>query len=120
LTAIGSFGLLLGGGYAILCFIVIVSGQGHSPEDFQEGDLPFFESGSYGVFVLMALNSLFQILVILGGSAMVIGKWRGLAYTGAVVSIIPCLSSSLCFVGIPFGIWALVVLSDPNVKRAFK
>jgi hypothetical protein len=25
-----------------------------------------------------------------------------------------------CIVGIPFGIWAIVVLSKPEVKRAFE
>ena len=41
-----------------------------------------------------------------------------MAKTAAILSVIPCLGP--CYLlGIPFGIWALVVLADPNVKAAF-
>ena len=38
--------------------------------------------------------------------------------TFAVLSMIPCVSG--CYVvAIPIGIWAIVVLADPNVRAAF-
>jgi len=40
------------------------------------------------------------------------------AKTAAIVALIPCLGPC-CVLGIPFGIWALVVLSRPHVKDAF-
>jgi len=43
----------------------------------------------------------------------------GFARTGAIISVIPCLGPC-CILGIPFGIWALVVLGKPEVARAFK
>jgi hypothetical protein len=43
----------------------------------------------------------------------------GLAYTAAIISCIPCCSG--CYiVGIPFGIWALIVLNRPEVRSAFR
>lgn len=41
------------------------------------------------------------------------------ARTAAIISVIPCLGPC-CFLGIPFGIWALVVLAKPEVKDAFR
>ncbi len=41
----------------------------------------------------------------------------GLAMTAAILSLIPCFS--ICCIGIPFGIWALVVLLNDDVKKAF-
>lgn len=42
----------------------------------------------------------------------------GLAMAGSVVAMIPCLSPC-CVLGLPFGIWALVVLLKPEVKASF-
>jgi len=41
-----------------------------------------------------------------------------LAMTTALLAIVPC-TSPCCVLSIPFGIWALVVLTDPAVKNAF-
>lgn len=43
----------------------------------------------------------------------------GLAMAGAVLSVIPCLSSQCFFLGVPFGIWAFVLLTKPEVKELF-
>jgi hypothetical protein len=42
----------------------------------------------------------------------------GLAMTASILAMLPC--SGCCLLGLPFGIWALVVLSDPYVKSAFR
>lgn len=44
----------------------------------------------------------------------------GVAMAGAIISVIPCIGSPCCICGVPFGIWALVVLNDPAVKAAFR
>lgn len=41
-----------------------------------------------------------------------------LAKCGAILSVLPILSPG-CVLGIPFGIWALRVLSKPEVRQAF-
>lgn len=65
--------------------------------------------------VLMALNG----LVLFGAIKMLSLKSHGWAKTAAVIACIPCLSPCYIF-GIPFGIWALVVMADPAVMRAFR
>jgi len=42
----------------------------------------------------------------------------GLVMTATIMAMIPCISPC-CFIGLPIGIWALVVLSKPEVKSAF-
>lgn len=58
------------------------------------------------------------ILTLVGGLRMRALRSYGLALTGAVLALLPCCSSCCC-VGIPFGIWALIVLLRPEVKAAF-
>jgi hypothetical protein len=41
----------------------------------------------------------------------------GLSMAGAIAAIIPC--SGCCILGLPIGIWAIVVLIDADIKRAF-
>ena len=61
--------------------------------------------------------------VLQSGILMLANKMRRLenyrtAMTVAIVSVIP-LISPCCLLGIPFGIWALVMLSRPEVRDAF-
>jgi hypothetical protein len=65
-------------------------------------------------------------IAIIVGIVMLIGaiKMKGLenygfAMTVSILAMIPCLSPC-CFLGLPFGIWALVVLCDPVVKASFR
>lgn len=58
-------------------------------------------------------------LIIFGAVKMIKGEKIGLAKTSAILAILPL--SSCCFiVGIPFGIWALIVLRKPEVKHFFE
>lgn len=41
----------------------------------------------------------------------------GMAMAAAIVAMLPC--SGCCLLGLPFGIWALIVLADADVKAAF-
>ena len=59
-------------------------------------------------------------IVVLFGAVKMKGLenyWLG--FTASILSLIPC-TSPCCCLGLPFGIWALVVLSDPVVKASFK
>jgi hypothetical protein len=42
----------------------------------------------------------------------------GLAMAGSIIAAIPCISPC-CLIGLPIGIWAIVVLMKPEVKSAF-
>jgi hypothetical protein len=57
--------------------------------------------------------------VLYGAIQMKRMRSYGIALAAAIVAAIPMLGPC-CIVGIPFGIWAIVVLSKPEVKRAFE
>ena len=41
----------------------------------------------------------------------------GLSMAGAIVAMLPC--SGCCLLGLPIGIWAIIVLLDNEIKQAF-
>jgi hypothetical protein len=55
--------------------------------------------------------------VLLGALKMMRLENRGLAMAACIVAMIP--PNCCCILGIPFGIWALVVLNKPEVKSQF-
>jgi predicted Zn finger-like uncharacterized protein len=58
-----------------------------------------------------------QVLVILGAIRMKQLKSYGLAMTASIVAMLPC--GVCCLLGLPFGIWSLVVINRPDVKECF-
>ena len=60
-----------------------------------------------------------QLVVIFGAIQMRSLKSHSMAMAAAIISCVPCITAC-CLVGIPFGIWSLVVLNDPLVKQAFE
>ncbi len=58
------------------------------------------------------------IVVTAGGFSLMRLKARGSAMTAAIVALVPC---NLCWpVGLPIGIWALIVMGKPDVKSCFR
>ena len=41
------------------------------------------------------------------------------AMAASIIAMIPCIGPC-CLLGIPFGIWSIVVLGDAQVKAAFR
>jgi hypothetical protein len=76
----------------------------------------FFESPMAPVSY--ALSAVFGVLILLGGVKLMNLSGTGLPITGSILAMIPCTSSCCCLIGLPAGIWALVVLSRPDVKAA--
>lgn len=76
-----------------------------------------YMSGGVGAFfaVVSLLVSGFIIWAALQMKQL--QKWT-LAVTASVLAMIPCIGPC-CLIGIPIGIWALVVLLKPEVKAAF-
>jgi hypothetical protein len=83
--------------------------------------------GSEQVAAMMSggLGIVAGILGILVGGFIIFAamKMRALeswpmAIAASVLAILPCLSPCCC-IGIPVGIWALIVLFDANVKASF-
>ena len=72
--------------------------------------------GFYGAAFGIPVTSL---IVVVGSIFMLLKRLYFLAVTGAVVAIIPCLGPCVVL-GIPFGVWALIVLLRPQVKDSFR
>jgi hypothetical protein len=68
---------------------------------------------TWGIILLVA-----SILVVYAAGQMKRLRRYQVAFAGAIVAAIPCFGPC-CLLGIPFGIWALVVLNRPDVRSAF-
>lgn len=77
-----------------------------------------YMSGGLGV-VATVVTLVVGGLIIFGAMKMMSLQNYGLAMAAAIIAMVPCLSPCCCF-GIPAGIWAIVVLSNAEVKAAFR
>jgi predicted Zn finger-like uncharacterized protein len=105
-------GIALGLSVLSLCgnvFLTALDGHnrgGRGPED------AFL--GIFGAVIGVAWGG----FVIAGARKMKNLESYGMAMAAAIVAMLPC--NGCCLLGLPFGIWALVVLSDAEVKAAFR
>ncbi len=74
-------------------------------------------SGTIGV-VSSIIGILVSGLIFLGATKMKKLESYGLAMAATIIAMVPCFSPC-CLLGLPIGIWALVVLLKPEVKSAF-
>ena len=63
--------------------------------------------------VKLALDAL---TVFAGWQMRQLSSW-GICMAGSIVAMLPC--SACCILGLPMGIWALIVLIDNDVKQRF-
>jgi hypothetical protein len=71
-----------------------------------------------GMFMSLAIWILMNLAIAVGAVSMIRLRNYRSAYTAAILSVIPVCSPCL-LLGIPFGIWAIVVLNRPEVKQRF-
>ncbi len=74
---------------------------------------------------MVVIRMIWNALMIVTSSFVLYGGWqmhklrsRTMAQVAAVLSVIPCIAPCYCG-GLPFGIWALVVLGKPEVRDGF-
>ena len=71
---------------------------------------------------LGAVDSLFglglSVLILIGAARMQSLRSYEFALTAAILAMVPCLTPC-CLIGLPFGIWAVLVLSRAGVKSQF-
>lgn len=74
----------------------------------------------------LIVRSLWGVLLLISAAFVLFGaikmknmKDYGVARAAAIVAIIPFVGPC-CLIGIPFGIWAVIVLSKPHVRAAFR
>ena len=75
-------------------------------------------SGTMGV-VGGILGIVVSVMILYGALKMKKLESHGWAIAASILALAPCISPC-CFIGLPFGIWALVVLAKPEVKSAFQ
>ena len=62
----------------------------------------------------------FDGLVLFGGLKMKKLESHGLVTAASIFAMLPCCISLGCLVGLPGGIWSLVVINKPEVKSVFR
>ncbi|MCU0785075.1 MAG: DUF4339 domain-containing protein [Verrucomicrobia bacterium] len=75
-------------------------------------------SGTLGV-VGSVLGMVVSGLILFGALKMRKLENHGWAMTASILALAPCISPC-CLIGLPIGIWAVVVLAKPEVKFAFR
>jgi hypothetical protein len=114
---LGIVGALLGLAQSAL------GGGGIPPELLNDPNLeayrPWLERsqsfGAFGNLIALALSG----VTFFGALKMKNLENFGLAMAASIIALIPCFGPCCC-IGIPAGIWALVVLNKPEVKSAFR
>jgi hypothetical protein len=99
----------------------------HSNPEFLSG-MPQFDnpemqkmlhllSGPVGV-ASAAFGLAMSVLVLIGALRMHALRSYSLALVASILAMVPCVTPC-CVIGLPFGIWALVVLNKPEVRSQF-
>jgi predicted Zn finger-like uncharacterized protein len=57
-------------------------------------------------------------IVLAGALKMKNLESYGLAMAAAIIAMLPC--NGCCILGLPFGIWALIAMNNPDVRDAFR
>ncbi len=121
-----SIGLLVTGiiGGILSLLILIVSFFGTSigammADRFDEVDeryLDLYEGA--GSIASSFIGLLVAALIIFAALKMKELSQYGLCMAASILAMIPCISPC-CIIGLPIGIWCLIILSRPEVKSAF-
>jgi hypothetical protein len=60
----------------------------------------------------------YAILILIGAGKMKRLESFGFAMASSIIAMVPC--TVCCILGLPFGIWSLVVLNKPEVRDSFR
>ncbi|MFO1487088.1 MAG: DUF4339 domain-containing protein [Verrucomicrobiota bacterium] len=89
----------------------------------QNGDPQFQKvfsqlSGGIGIFQNL-IGAAIAVVIWMAASHLDRLEKHQFVVTGSILALLPCLSPC-CLFGLPFGIWALVVINKPEIKRWFR
>jgi hypothetical protein len=101
-------------GFSVLALIGFTVGEANIQGGPQERML----AGAVGVGMYL-FAALLSAVIAVGANKMRQLQSYPFSMAAAVMAVIPFVSPC-CLLGIPFGIWALVVLAKPEVKDAFR
>jgi predicted Zn finger-like uncharacterized protein len=111
------FGALVSVGY-LVTFLLFMAGKNAAPEELLRGPLRSWVRGVEACHACLPLMG--SAVIIVAGIKMLQREHYKIAMTGSILAMIPCTSGLGCFLGIPLGIWSLIVLRNPEVIAAFK
>lgn len=114
--------LLVAGGLGIAAHILGIAlnllGVGIGATQAQGVDQTAMMAQGIGAIVGAVVGLGFDAVVIVGALKMKKLESYGLAMAASIIAMLPCISCG-CLLGLPIGIWSLVVLNKPEVKSAF-
>jgi hypothetical protein len=112
LMVVGGIGIAWQG----LLLVLNLLGAGMGAMAGRGGGMAMLQGG-LGI-VLNIIGLIVGAVIILGALKMKKLQSYNLAMGASIVAMIPCISPC-CLIGLPAGIWALIVLMKPEVKMAF-
>jgi predicted Zn finger-like uncharacterized protein len=110
--ALSILGLLL----VLVGVALPLAAGGAGPKNQNDQFLMMFQ-GTAGI-VMRILGIVLSILVLNGARKMKRLESRSWAMAASIIAMIPC--TGCCLLGMPFGIWSLVVLNKPEVRDSFR
>lgn len=103
-------------------FTLIASIVGMSFAPFIRDEIPDryaeFWEGSVGAASAVVEIAVAAFIIFAALKMRELRQWE-LSLAASIIAMIPCVSPC-CILGLPIGIWALVVLLRPEVKEAFR
>lgn len=106
--------------FAALALIASVVGMGIAPfirDEIPERYVEFWE-GSVGAGSAIVEIAVAAFIIFAALKMRELRQWE-LSLAASIVAMIPCVSPC-CILGLPIGIWALVVLLRPEIREAFQ
>ena len=110
---------IIGAFFAALTLIASIVGMSFAP--FIRDEIPAryaeFWEGSVGAASSIVGIAVAAFIIFAALKMKELRQWE-LSLAASIVAMIPCISPC-CILGLPIGIWALVILMRPEVKEAF-
>jgi Ca2+/Na+ antiporter len=110
---------IIGAFFAALTLIASIVGMSIAPfirDEIPERYAEFWE-GSVGAASSVVGLAVAAFIIFAALKMRELKQWE-LCLAASIVAMIPCISPC-CILGLPIGIWALVVLLRPEIKEAF-
>lgn len=111
---------VIGGLFAIFSLLGNILGMGMMSLDQYTGDMEWAQyafGGAFGVVGALIGLAVAGFILWVALQMKELKAWT-LSVVASILAMIPCISPC-CIIGLPIGIWALVVLLKPEVKAAF-
>lgn len=112
--------LVLLGQLFYLLYTLLVTGVGAMGAASGDPDGVGALMGGVVGMVMTVVWMLFSAIIIFGGVKMKNLQSYGLAMAAAIIGMLPCTTGWCCLLGLPIGIWAVVILMKPEVKSSFR